>query len=88
MKYSVVLFLLSAVGVTAQAANCSMVDTCLENGPKPDACRDNQRCLCGTHKEIANCYVNCEKHENAQSAEADVDKYCSALRKRRSKPLY
>ncbi|RKL18137.1 hypothetical protein BFJ70_g14462 [Fusarium oxysporum] len=54
MKYSVFVFLFSAVGVTAQAANCSEVEACLKAGPKnTDACGDNERCLCGTHKEIA-----------------------------------
>ncbi|KAF5024387.1 hypothetical protein F66182_3473 [Fusarium sp. NRRL 66182] len=75
MKCSVILFLLSAVGVAAQAANCSMVEDCLDAGPKPDGCGDNDRCLCGTHKEIYNCYVNCEKDSRAQEAENDVNKY-------------
>jgi hypothetical protein len=68
MKYSIAIFLLSAVGVTAQAKNCGEVAACLKAGPnvttlsisqyhkltvlKPDYCFDNERCLCGTHKEI------------------------------------
>ncbi|KAI3579228.1 hypothetical protein IWW34DRAFT_738920 [Fusarium oxysporum f. sp. albedinis] len=88
MKYSVFVFLFSAIGVTAQAANCSEVEACLKAGPKnTDACGDNERCLCGTHKEIANCYVNCDKDSRAKPAEEAVEKYCSVLRKR-SKPLY
>ncbi|VTT57666.1 unnamed protein product [Fusarium fujikuroi] len=77
MKYPVFVFLFAAVGVTAQAANCS----------ESDACGDNERCLCGTHKEIANCYVNCDKDSRAKPAEQAVEKYCSVLRKH-SKPLY
>ncbi|QPC71135.1 hypothetical protein HYE68_001887 [Fusarium pseudograminearum] len=87
MKYSVALFLLSAVGVTAQAANCGQVDSCLKAGPNPAACYDNERCLCGTHKEINLCYLHCDSDPKAKSAQDDVDKYCAVLRKRRSKPL-
>ncbi|CAF3558565.1 hypothetical protein SNK03_005972 [Fusarium graminearum] len=87
MKYSVALFLLSAVRVTAQAANCGEVDACLKAGPNPAACYDNERCLCGTHKEINLCYLHCDSNPKAKAAQADVDKYCAVLRKRRSKPL-
>ncbi|KAJ0145765.1 Uncharacterized protein HZ326_11527 [Fusarium oxysporum f. sp. albedinis] len=75
MKYSVFVFLFSAIGVTAQAANCSEVEACLKAGPK------NAR-FC-----LLLCYVNCDKDSRAKPAEEAVEKYCSVLRKR-SKPLY
>ncbi|KAG8672433.1 hypothetical protein FPOAC1_005705 [Fusarium poae] len=78
MKYSIAIFLLSAVGVTAQAKNCGEVAACLKAGPNPDYCFDNERCLCGTHKEILN-------DPRAKPAQDDVDKYCAVVRKRRSK---
>jgi hypothetical protein len=34
MKYAVFVFLFSAIGVTAQAENCSEVEACLKAGPK------------------------------------------------------
>ncbi|KAL6916851.1 hypothetical protein FSHL1_008475 [Fusarium sambucinum] len=88
MKYSIALFLLSAVGVTSQAANCGQVAACLKAGPNPDYCFDNERCLCGTHKEILMCYLHCDSDPKAKPAQEDVDKYCAVVRKRRSNPLY